>query len=168
MSNYITNSTFNTLVNTVTSLSGILYNELLSFQTISSYYLLKTDAQNIYQTIKNMSGYLTTGNASTIYQPIKNMQYYLTILNASVTYQTISGMYLYQKVSDMVNYQPKNNYVLSQDIVQYLTISSAIYTYQPKFNLNDYLTVSNANILFNSNVTISSSINSLNQYIINN
>ena len=65
-------------------------------------------------------------------------------------------------------YQPKNNYVLSQDIVQYLTISSAIYTYQPKFNLNDYLTVSNANILFNSNVTISWSMNSLNQYIINN
>ena len=34
--------------------------------------------------------------------------------------------------------------------------------------MSNYLTVSNANILFNSNVTISSSINSLNQYIINN
>ena len=72
MSNYVTNLTFNTLVNTLSSLSGILYNELLSFQTISSYYLLKTDAQNIYQTINNMSGYLTTGNTSTIYQPIAN------------------------------------------------------------------------------------------------
>ena len=64
----------------------------------------------------------------------------------------------------MINYQPKNNYVLSQDILQYLTISSAILNYQPKFTLNDYFTVSNANILFNSNITISSSINSLNQY----
>ena len=115
-----------------------------------------------------MSGYLTTGNASTIYQTINNMQYYLTILNASLTYQTISGMYLYQKVSDMVNYQPKNNYVLSQDILPYLSISSAILNYQPKFNLNDYLTVNNASILFNSNVSISSSITSFNQYIINN
>ena len=38
------------------------------------------------------------------------MQYYLTILNASLIHQTISGMSLYQKVSDMVNYQPKNSY----------------------------------------------------------
>ena len=131
MSNYVTNSTFNTLVNTLTSLSGILYNELLSFQTISSYYLLKTDAQNIYQTINNMSGYLTTGNASTIYQTINNMQYYLTILNASLTYQTISGMYLYQKVSDMVNYQPKNSYHLTQDMNYFLSISSAIFIKLP-------------------------------------
>ena len=70
MSNYVTNSTFNTLVNTLTSLSGILHNELLSFQTISSYYLLKTDAQNIYQTINNMSSYLTIGSASITYQTI--------------------------------------------------------------------------------------------------
>ena len=93
-----------------------------------------------------MNGYLTTGNASIIYQTIANMQYYLTMLNASLIYQTISGMSLSQKVSNMVNYQPKINYVLSQDILQYLTISSAIYTYQP---------------LFNANVSISSSIASL-------
>ena len=66
---------------------------LLQKKKKKSYYLLKSDAQNIYQTINNMSGYLTTGNASTIYQTITNMQYYLTNLNASLTYQTI---YIYQ------------------------------------------------------------------------
>ena len=117
MSNYATNSKVDTMYTNLLSLSGYLntVNNVaqLNFQTISSYYLLKSDAQNTYQTINNMNGYLTTGNASIIYQTIANMQYYLTILNASLIYQTISGMSLYQKVSNMVNYQPKNNYVLS-------------------------------------------------------
>ena len=80
------------------SLSGYLNtinnNSLLNFQTISSYYLLKSDAQNMYQRIDNMAGYLTIGNASIIYQTIANMQYYLTNLYASQIYQTISGIYL--------------------------------------------------------------------------
>ena len=59
-------------------LNSINNSSLLNFQTISSYYLLKTDAQNIYQRIDNMMGYLTTGNAAIIYQTIANMQYYLT------------------------------------------------------------------------------------------
>ena len=68
MSNYATNSKVDTIYTNLLSLSGYLNTinnySLLNFQTISSYYLLKSDAQNIYQTINNMSGYLTTGNAS--------------------------------------------------------------------------------------------------------
>ena len=70
--------------------------------------------------------------------------------------------------SVILNYQPKNNYLLSQDVLPYLSISSAILNYQPKFNLNDFLTLTNANILFNANVSISSSIGSFNKYIIDN
>ena len=40
--------------------------------------------------------------------------------------------------------------------------------YQPISLMTNYLTVTNANILFNANVSISSSIGSFNQYIINN
>ena len=57
--------------------------------------------------MNNVSGCLTTGSATTIYQSTANMQYYLTVLNAIQTYQTISGLYVYQKVSDMVNSQLK-------------------------------------------------------------
>ena len=107
MSTYATNTKVDTLYYNLLSLSGLLSNvnnnKLLNFQTISSYYLLKSDAQNIYQRIDNMGGYLPTGNASIIYQTIANMPYYLTNLYASQIYQTISGMYLYQKVSDLVN-----------------------------------------------------------------
>ena len=53
-------------------------NSLLNFQTISSYYLLKSDAQNIYQTISNMIGFLTIGSAATTYQTIDNMTNYVT------------------------------------------------------------------------------------------
>ena len=85
-----------------------------------------------------MGGYLTTGNASIIYQTIANMQYYLTNLYASQIYQTISSMYFYQKVSDMVNYQPKNSYQLTQDMNYFLSISSAILNYQPISQMSNY------------------------------
>ena len=53
------------------SLSGYLNtvnnDPLLNFHTIQSYYLLKTDAQNIYQTINSMSGYLRKGNVAMMY-----------------------------------------------------------------------------------------------------
>ena len=50
----------------------------------------------------------------------------------------------------------------------FLSISSAILNYQPISQMINYLTVNNANILFNANVSISSSIGSFNQYITNN
>ena len=40
--------------------------------------------------------------------------------------------------------------------------------YQPKFNLNEYLTVTTANILFNAKLSINSSVGSINQCVINN
>ena len=53
MSNYATNTKVDTIYYNLLSLSGLLptvnNNSLLNFQTISSYYLLKSDAQNIYQ-----------------------------------------------------------------------------------------------------------------------
>ena len=83
MSNYATNSKVDTIYTNLLSLSGYLNTvnnvSQLNFQTISSYFLLKYDAQNTYQTMNHMNGYLTTGNASVIYQTIANMQYYLTI-----------------------------------------------------------------------------------------
>ena len=81
-----------------------------------------------------MTGYLTTGNASIIYQTIANIQYYLTNLYANQIYQTIFGMYLYQKVSNMVNYQPKSSYQLTQDMNYCLSIRSAILNFQPKIS----------------------------------
>ena len=70
--------------------------------------------------------------------------------------------------SAILNYQPKNSYQFTQDMNYFLSISSAILNYQPIGQMINYLTVNNANILFNANVTISSSIGSFNQYIINN
>ena len=75
-----------------------------------------------------------------------------------VNYQPKSNYVLSQDIlpylsisSAILNYQPKNNYFLSQDVLAYSSISSAILNSQSKFNLNDYLTVNNASILFNSN-----------------
>ena len=70
-----------------------------------------------------------------------------------VNYQPKSNYVLSQDIlpylsisSAILNYQPKNNYFLSQDVLAYSSISSAILNYQSKFNLNDYLTVNNASI----------------------
>ena len=115
MNTYATNTKVDTLYYNLLSLSGLLSNvnnnSLLNFQTISSYYLLKSDAQNIYQRIDNMSGYLTIGQASTTYQTINNMSNYGTnslfntlvntltslsgiLYNELLSFQTISSYYL--------------------------------------------------------------------------
>ena len=70
--------------------------------------------------------------------------------------------------SAILNYQPKNSYQLTQDMNYFLAISSSILNYQPISQMSNYLTVNNANILFNANLSISSSIGSFSQYIINN
>ena len=60
MTNYATNSKVDIIYINLLSLSGYLNtinnNSLFNFQTTSSYYLLSSDAQNIYQIINNMSG----------------------------------------------------------------------------------------------------------------
>ena len=78
------------------------------------------------------------------------MQYYLTNLYATQIYQTIFCIYLYQKVSNMVPYQPKSSYQVKQDMKYFLAISSPILNYQPKISyqltqdLNYVLSISSA------------------------
>ena len=66
-------------------------------------------------------------------------------VNINSIYQTISGMYIYQL---------KGNYVLNQDIYQFLTISNALLNYQPTGNyvynndINTYLSISSSIVLY--------------------
>ena len=80
----------------------------------------------------------------------------------------ITSTYLLSRIASSAyqqigNYQPTGSYLLSQDVLQYLTISSAILNYQSATNAN-----TNNTYFHNSINTLPSSVYNLNSINLNN
>ena len=169
MSNYLTTATASTTYQLQSNMINYLTTATATttYQPISlmSNYLTTATASTTYQLQSNMINYLTTATAGTTYQLKTDM---INYVNTSGI-QSINGVKTFGSLPECSNGSPTLDnqlvnkfyvdrlpihitvsgiisnlsiYQLKSDMVNYLTVSSAIYTYQPKSDMTNYVNTS--------------------------